>query len=305
MNNRIDSINGYRFTRFFPLLNLSLALLTYAYTLAPTLSWGDSSDLAQRTINPDYDPLNFDLSTRDYELYRFLSRLVQHLPFSDAANAANFTSAIFGSITVGLVTYLATLLTRNSFAGLVSGLSLLVSHTFWLMSVIAEVYTLTSLLVFSTFVWMTKWIQTMRVHFLYIGALNLGLLVSHHPSGLVAVFCSLLYFFLRKIDLKWYQALTSILLLISGAYFYNFLVAPRLSLGLNLLDALAILPPKNLLTNQSEFSNLITYFQFLAYNFIGIALILILVAIISQLKVDDDVLATKFSKDLRRTTNLN
>ncbi len=281
MSNRFNSISGPRFSRFFPLINLGIALLTYLFTLAPTLSWGDSSDLAQRTIKPGYDPLNFDLSTRDYELYRFLSSLTQYFSFSDAAYAANFTSAIFGSITIGLITYLATILTRNSVAGLVSGLSLLVSHTFWLMSVIAEVYTFTSLLVLSTFIWMTKWLQTKSVHFLYIGALNLGLLVSHHPSGLVAVFCSLLYFFIKRIELKWYQLFLSGLLLISGSYFYIRLVTHRLSLDLSLLEALAILPPKNLLTNQSEFLNLFMYFLFLVYNFIGIALILILFALIS------------------------
>jgi hypothetical protein len=282
LSKRFNSISGPGFSRFFPLINLGIALLTYLFTLAPTLSWGDSSDLAQRTIRPDYDPLKFDLSTRDYDLYRFLSGLTRHLPFSDAAYAANFTSAIFGSITIGLITYLATILTRNSVAGLISGLSLLVSHTFWLMSVIAEVYTFTLLLVLSTFVWMTKWLQTKRVHFLYIGSLNLGLLVSHHPSGLVAAFCCLLYFFIKKVELKCYQLFLSGLLLISGSYFYIRLVIHRLSLDLSFLEALAVLPPQNLLTNQSEFLNLFMYILFLVYNFIGIGLILILFALIKD-----------------------
>jgi len=262
-----------------PFITFAIAFVIYGITLAPTFSWGDSSDLAQRTIIKDFDPLNFDLTTRDYEVYRFLSGLVHFLLFLDPAVSSNLTSAIFGALTVGFVTYLATLLTKSSLAGLASGISLTVSHTFWLLSTIAEVYTLTTFLVFSAFTWMTKWVQTHQIRFLFFGSLTLGLLVSHHPSGLVAVLFSLIYLLMNPIKLKWQNFAASILLLTFGSFFYFQLVIHRYSQGANVFESLAILPPKNLMTDQSEFSNFAFYFAYLAYNFAGPALILIVIGL--------------------------
>jgi hypothetical protein len=125
------------------------SLIVYTITLAPTFSWGDSSDLAQRIIKPEIDTANFNHTTRDYELFRLISRFFQLLPYQDQAAGANFASAFFGALTIGLVTYLTSLLSKSIYAGLVAGLALSVSHTFGLLSVIAVAYVIGFLMILS------------------------------------------------------------------------------------------------------------------------------------------------------------
>jgi hypothetical protein len=256
------------------------SLIVYTITLAPTISWGDSSDLAQRIIKPEIDTAGFNHSTRDYDLFRIISRFFQLLPYRDQASAANFASAFFGALTIGLVTYLTSLLSKSLYAGLVSGLTLTFAHTFWLLSVIAEVYTFTTFLIFMCFVLLTRWILTGRWHYLYFSGLFSGLLISHSPSGLVGVVCLIPYAWISFHRLKSVKVVFPILLFAVSSIFYLDLVKFRLKLDLGLLETLAILPPENLMHNHSILKDTVSYFGYFTYNFAGFAFIFFLFGVI-------------------------
>jgi len=256
------------------------SLIVYTITLAPTFSWGDSSDLAQRIIKPEIDTANFNHTTRDYELFRLISRFFQLLPYQDQAAGANFASAFFGALTIGLVTYLTSLLSKSIYAGLVAGLALTISHTFWLLSVIAEAYTFTTFLTFMCFVLLTRWTLTGNWNYLYFSALFSGLLISHHPSGLVGALCLMPYVWMSLHKLKSVKVVFPIILFAVGTLFYIDLVRHKLKLDLGLLETLAILPPVNPMHNNSILESTLNYIGYLMYNFAGLAIILFFLGII-------------------------
>lgn len=72
-----------------------IAMITYYFTLAPTLSWGDSSDFAQRLAVGDR---NWDGTPRDYDMYDFALSLFRHLPVGTLETRANFASAFLGQL---------------------------------------------------------------------------------------------------------------------------------------------------------------------------------------------------------------
>ena len=256
------------------------SLIVYTITLAPTFSWGDSSDLAQRIIKPEIDTASFNYRTRDYDLFRLISRIFQLLPYRDEAVGANFASAFFGALTIGLVTYLTSILSKSIYAGIVAGLALTISHTFWLLSVIAEVYTFTTFLIFTCFVLLTRWTLTGDWNYLYFSGLFSGLLISHHPSGLVGIVCLVPYVWISFHKLKSVKVVFPIILLAVGSVFYVDLVRFKLKLDLGLLETLAILPPVNPMHNNSILQSTLNYTGYLMYNFAGLGIIFFLLGII-------------------------
>jgi len=126
-----------------------LAMALYAWTLAPSVGWGDSADLALRMT--DFGDSTFVDTPREYGFFRGIGLVFQLLPFGDAGTRANLMTAFFGALAVTAVAALTMLAVGSRVAGIASGLALTVSHTFWLLSVTAEVYTMTTALAYSVF----------------------------------------------------------------------------------------------------------------------------------------------------------
>ena len=77
-----------------------------------------------------------------YPLYYALGNVVAWLDPHEPAHAMNLASAIYGSLAVGMATWLAAELAASTVAGIAAGLFLAFSYTFWSQAITAEVYTL-------------------------------------------------------------------------------------------------------------------------------------------------------------------
>ncbi len=171
-----------------------VALATYCFTLAPTVTFVDSGELiaAARTLGVAHPP--------GTPLYIILAHLATLIPVGNVAQRVNFASALFAALAAAAVALLVGELLRSSppalpprkpnlrgekkkrakraaaerkteavgdqssapaittFAAmLVSGLLLAFSRTLWAYATIAEVYTLNVLLTLAIFLLMFRW----------------------------------------------------------------------------------------------------------------------------------------------------
>ena len=101
-----------------------------------------------------------------YPLYVLLSYGFSHLPFGSLAYRVNFMSAVWGAVTVGLLFLCARRAGCNRFTSAVAALGLGHGVTFWSVAVVAEVYTLTTVLLAATLLALLRWGQS-RSHGAY------------------------------------------------------------------------------------------------------------------------------------------
>jgi hypothetical protein len=119
----------------------ALAFGLYATTLLPGQDLGDTAAFQfgaeDRALTP----------RQGYPLYFATCRLFLRVVPSNPALATNLASAVEASLAVGLVVLVGAELGGTLVAGLVAGLLLAGSYTFWSQAVIAEVYSLHALVV--------------------------------------------------------------------------------------------------------------------------------------------------------------
>jgi hypothetical protein len=129
----------------------AVSFLLYFTTLLPGQDLGDSA-LFQKTAGDHV------LAPRQaYPLYYAVTGLaVRALPL-EAARAANLGSAIAAAAAVGLVVLVGAELAGTLAAGLVAGLLLAGSYTYWSQAVIAEVYALHLLLASACLLALLAW----------------------------------------------------------------------------------------------------------------------------------------------------
>lgn len=176
----------------YPLFGVGLLLgsaVLYGFTLAPTVLWGDDA------------MFQWALATgrlTNHPLWGVLARLFAQLPVGDLAFRANLASAVYAVGAVGFL-FLATLaLAGRVRAAVAAGAVLAISHTFWLQSVRAEVYTLHMLLFFGGLWACIRWRQDKGVWWLLlalafwgVGTVNHLLLSVALPGGLWLILSAL------------------------------------------------------------------------------------------------------------------
>lgn len=143
------------------------ALLLYVATAARGVEWQDSAIHQYRVLTgtPEHH-LGLALA---HPLHYWLGRAALALPLGEPAWRVNLVSAVAGATAVGVLAAVVARLTRSvPCAGLAASV-LLVAHSFWQMSAVAESYTLAAALM--TIEW---W-------------LLLGYVRSRHPAWLVGV----------------------------------------------------------------------------------------------------------------------
>ena len=115
----------------------TLAFWAYTQTVLPGVDLGDTGGFQAAVLWPEVS------ARQAYPLYYGLARpLVLAASPGDPARALNLFSAVWGAAAVGLLTFLCARVMRSQAAGIVAGLLLAFSYTFWSQAVIAEVYTL-------------------------------------------------------------------------------------------------------------------------------------------------------------------
>lgn len=118
-----------------------VAFVCYHATLLPGLDFGDTA--AYQAAVGDWR-----LTPRQaYPLYFGIANLLFLVTGGEPAWSLNLTSAVMGALACGATVWLGAKLTGSLAAGLVSGLLLLGSYTFWSQAIIGEVYTLHILVV--------------------------------------------------------------------------------------------------------------------------------------------------------------
>src|SRR5688572_22212858 len=120
----------------------TVAFWAYTRTLLPGVDLGDTGGFQAAVLWPETS------ARRAYPLYYALAApFVGALSPASPARGLNLFSAVCAAAAVGLLVWIASLVTRSVLSGAVAGLLLAFSHTFWTQSIIAEVYTLHLLLV--------------------------------------------------------------------------------------------------------------------------------------------------------------
>lgn len=171
-----------------------VALLLYTQTVHPGVYWGDTAEF-QRVASTLELP-----HPTGYPLYILLGHLwVAAWPFGSVAAKMNILSGVLAALAVGLVSVLVYRVTRRAVAAAFAGLMLAVTSSFWSQAVVAEIYSLHTLLVAGTLLTLL-WDRPLRASLLPVTAFLVGLGFAHHRMvilllpGIIAFFlCERLY----------------------------------------------------------------------------------------------------------------
>lgn len=162
-----------------------LVFLLYLATACPTVYFGDSGELiaAADSLGVAHPP--------GYPIYTLLGRAALLLPIGEAAWRMNILSAVLGAIACALVARLVQRWTESAIAAVGSGLGLAVAYDVWVVSTVAEVYTLHLFLIASLL------LLADRMHdaeergdlrrLLLMAAVVLGVGLSHRPTIVLAL----------------------------------------------------------------------------------------------------------------------
>ena len=112
------------------------AFWAYTRTLLPGVDLGDTGGFQAAVPWPAVS------ARQAYPLYYSLAKpFVASLSPAHPALALNLLSAVLGATAVGILVLVVTRVSGSRLAGIVAGLLLAVSYTFWTQAIIAEVYT--------------------------------------------------------------------------------------------------------------------------------------------------------------------
>ncbi len=256
-------LSMYRYLTASFLLSL-LSLVLYLFTLAPTYSWGDSADFAIRLAIGDS---GWEGTPRDYDIFDLVLRVFRDINIGSLEARANFVSALFGAASVGLTAYLAGMISKSLSVLLFSGCILMVSHTFWLMSVIAEVYTFNLVLILLVYINIYKYKESARYLNLFLVGAFTGLCLSHHSTGLIVLLSQFPFIYTiiqKRKHLEFSIWLTTVIL-------FGALYVQRVVSGINnqqgFLNALGVYRSTNFLNETNNVIEILKFSGFLIYNF--------------------------------------
>jgi tetratricopeptide (TPR) repeat protein len=134
-------------------------------------------------------------------------------------------SALFASLTVGLVCLIGSWITRNRIAGVAGALAFAFSREFWEQSVIAEVYSLNAFFVALCLLLLLRWKEMRENRRLYAFAFALGLSMGNHNTMqvLAPVFAVFIFCVDQRPWMRWKQYAIAALLAILPLSVYLYL----------------------------------------------------------------------------------
>lgn len=161
-----------------------LPFLLYFLTLAPTIYNLDSAELSTAAVTGGI------VRATGYPLYLLLGRIWAWLPVGDVGYRMNLLSAVCGALTILLTWHILARLKVNVWAR-VGALGLLATAPyFWALSLIAEVYTLHTVLMTAVILLMMRWYERPRLGRLIPAVFLLSLSLGNHAATiLVAPAC--------------------------------------------------------------------------------------------------------------------
>ena len=127
-------------------------MVMYYMTLAPWV--GDQID------SPKFQFMALVLGVPHppgYPLYVLLSHAFSYLPIGTLAYRINMLSAVFASLTVGLMFLCGRQVGCGRLMSIIGALGLACGQVFWSVAIVAEVYTLTTAMLAATFFALLRW----------------------------------------------------------------------------------------------------------------------------------------------------
>lgn len=174
-------------------LVIGLSLTLYLNTLCPTVTWGDPAKLTVYAHT-----LYLRVWAANHALHNLVGWLWGQLPFADYAYGQNLLSAVFASLTVGVIYFITLKLTSSRWAATLAALSLGVSHTFWWLAVIAESYSLLFFLLAVCIFSALAWGESRNDRWLYLFSFAFGLGITNHAIVPLFAPAFALYFLLEE-----------------------------------------------------------------------------------------------------------
>ena len=200
------------------MLQLSTIFLStfaiFLFFLTPNVNTGDAGDLITSSYYLGV------AHPSGYPLYLLVAKTLTFLPFGNIAFKVALVSALFSSLSLTLLYYMVSRLTRSRVAGLFAVALLLVSYSFFTQSVVAKFYPLNLFIILSICaVWLFRMRDTDLIdneQSLYLTAFILGLITANHQTGILVlapVACALL---IDKRSIKLKTIIIVILLFFAG-----------------------------------------------------------------------------------------
>lgn len=157
----------------------SLTSFIYATTLSRTINSFDSAEL----ITGSY--VLGIVHSPGYPLYLLLAHLVSLVPVASIPLKVNTLSAVFASLTVVSIMYASWKLSGSVWTSIIAALVLAFSKLFWSQAVVAEVYSLNTLLVSLMVVAAIKWYEKPTRRTIITLMFLSGLSLTNHPSAML------------------------------------------------------------------------------------------------------------------------
>lgn len=154
---------------------LLVPCIFYFLTVSPTIGMGDSAILTRQMVR-----MELSSGVNNHNLAVMIGHLFTKLPFGTLAYRANLCSAFMGSLSVYLFFLLIRKVTGNIAVAVFSALIMMVSHSLWWHSTIAENYAVNafiSLLIIHCYV---NYEQTGKMQWLYRACFYSGFGLFNH-----------------------------------------------------------------------------------------------------------------------------
>lgn len=180
---RIVDIPEQAWGKWAMLALLTLVGVVYLLTLKRTVEGGDSGEMVitAYTWGIAHPP--------GYPLYCFLGKLFSFFPFGNVAVRLNLFSALCNLGAVYFLMQSMRIMTRNVWPALVAGAAFALYPFVWRYAVIAEVFALNNLIgAVLIYLFVQHIVQRDDQRNLYLGALTIGLGISHHHTIIFVAF---------------------------------------------------------------------------------------------------------------------
>lgn len=122
-----------------------------------------------------------------FPTYIFVNALFARLPWGTLAWRINLMSAVFGALTVGMLSLTLSRLTRSAAAAVCCPLLFAFTFTFWSTCLVAEVYTLAFFFISATMYCLVVWRETARRKWFYLACLLYALSFGNHLMVIVLI----------------------------------------------------------------------------------------------------------------------
>lgn len=199
-NGQSRNYYAHDFQEFFPHVLIILSFLVYIKTICPTIYWRDAPEFANvgyslGIAHPSGSPT-----------YSLISKIITFIPIGSIGFRINLVSLIFAILSIWILfkivlslIYLCSEKTDEKLSritALCTSLMVIFSRSFWMVSAVAEVYTMNLFGLCLVVYFVIHWIKIGQNRFLFLSTFLYGLSIGIHGGMLLFFPCLFLLFVL-------------------------------------------------------------------------------------------------------------